>query len=84
MLSRLAGRQLPSPFLTFTHHLDLFETWPQQWGRFFAPGNELLEEPPDEVREEREQEQHKHPADPDQEVHRQLRRVDFLLIHASS
>jgi hypothetical protein len=36
--SRFAGRQLPSPFLT-THHLDLFENWPQQWGHFFAPGN---------------------------------------------
>ena len=42
-----------------------------------------LENSPHKVRQQREQQQHKHPANPDQEVRRQLRRVDFFLVHAS-
>jgi hypothetical protein len=103
---QLAERQLPSPFLTITHHPDLFETRPQQWGRFFGLGSLLedspwesnvgtaalgcplgtaqvsrsptappnpLENSPHKVREQGEQQQHEHPADPEEEVRRQLR-----------
>jgi hypothetical protein len=42
-----------------------------------------LENPPDKVRQQREQQQHKYASDPDQEVQRHFRRVDLFLIHAS-
>jgi hypothetical protein len=41
-----------------------------------------LENPPHKVRQQRKQQQHKHPANPYQKVHRHLRRVDLFLIHA--
>src|ERR1700677_3126074 len=40
-----------------------------------------LEEPPHKVRQQCEQQQHKHPANPYQEVQGHLRRVDFFLVH---
>ena len=63
----------PSPFLTITYQLPLFETWPRQWGRTFYGG--LLEEPPHKVGQHCKQQQHEHPANPDEEVQREARRV---------
>ena len=79
---RLAERKLASPFLTSPTQLCLFETWPQQWGHTFLPLAKRLEKSPNKVRQECEQQQHEYPANPDEEVQRQLRRVDLFFVHA--
>ena len=43
-----------------------------------------LEDPPDKVRQEREQQQHEYSANPDEEVPRHSGVVDLFLVHARS
>jgi hypothetical protein len=82
-LLRPAKRLLLLPILNPTK-LDLFEMWPQRWGRFFSRALLTpLEDPPDKVGQQREDQQHEYASDPDQEVQRHFWRIDVFLIHAS-
>ena len=74
-LLRPAKRLLLLPFLK-PYHSCLFETLRVLYLR-------TLEDPPDKVGQQGEDQQHEYATDPDQEVQRHFRRIDLFLVHAS-
>jgi len=77
-----AGRLLASPFLT--SHLSTLASLnrgPRNGAMFSASGKRPLENLPHKMGQQSEEQQHKHAANPDQEVHRRLWRINFLFVH---
>jgi hypothetical protein len=88
----LAERQHASPFLTLPANFASLELGPSNGAIFSVPIPCLyifwawmkpLEEPPHEVCQQREQQQHEHPTNPNQKIQSHLRRVDLFFVHAS-